>query len=85
MRVFEATGYGSFLLADNAQGIRDLYEIGKEVVCYNDSRDLAELARYYLSNDEERVQIAMRWQRKALGRHTYVNRAKTILSVANLR
>jgi len=82
MRVFEATGCGSFLLTDNAEGIKSLYENGKEVVCYNDSKELVELADYYLSSPKEREEIALRGQKKALERHTYVSRAKTLLSFA---
>jgi spore maturation protein CgeB len=53
MRVYEALGCGSFLLTDHANGIEDLFQVGKEIIIYNND-DLLEKIDYYLSNKREK-------------------------------
>ena len=80
MRTFEATGAGVFLLTDRPYGLERLFSIGKELVCFQDSRELVELAKYYLEHREERVGIAAEGQKRAYKDHTYEQRVREILS-----
>ena len=74
MRVFEALCSGSLLLTDDAEGVSDLFTDKKDLVIYNDA-NIAELARYYLENDDEREEIARAGREKVLAHHTYAHRA----------
>ena len=74
MRLFEATGCGALLITDYKDNISDLFEIGREVVCYRDAEECLELVNYYLSNPEEAKQIAARGQERTLREHSYQKR-----------
>lgn len=81
MKIFEVTGCGAFLLTARQKGIEDLFEIGKEIVCYESKEELMELVKYFLNNQEEREKIAINGQKRAYKDHTYEKRMKEILSV----
>lgn len=70
-RCFEVTGIGRFLLTDRIIGIEDLFDIGKEIVCYDNIKDLKEKVQYYLDNPKERMKIAKMGQRRTLKNYTY--------------
>ncbi len=80
-RVFEVPASGAFLLTSNDAYLSDLYEIGKEIICYNNVDELTDLVRYYLEHQEERKEIAKRGQQRAYREHTYENRIKKIISI----
>lgn len=79
LRVFEATGCGSFLLNDRPKDFDKMFKIGRELVCFDDEKDIVEKADYYLDNPEERRKIADRGQKRAYKEHTYMHRSKQIL------
>jgi len=85
MRVFETTGCGSFLLTDHCRGLESHFEIGKEVVCYNSVAEFVELVEYFLTHDEERMQVARRGQLRAYRDHTYDSRVRQILGSLELQ
>ena len=84
MRTFEVTGSSSFLLTDYAYGLEKQFVIDKELVVYNDIKELLELAKYHLSNDEERNKIRINGHERAYRDHKYEDRLKTILACLRL-
>ena len=80
-RVFEVPACRAFLLTGENPCLSSLYEIGKEIVCYKDERDLKELIKYYLEHPEERKRIAQRGQQRAYRDHTYEKRIQKIFSI----
>lgn len=80
-RVFEVSACGAFILTDATSPVSGLYEIGKEIVCYRDEKDLKGLIRYYLSRPEERKRIAKGGQERAYRDHTYEKRLGEIFSI----
>lgn len=85
MRLYEATGVGSLLLTDEKSNLRELFEPGKEVVTYRTADDLAERARYYLANEEERQAIAAAGQRRTLRDHGYDTRMAELARLLEAR
>ena len=83
MRTFEATGSGSFLLTDRAYGLEKLFEIGREVVCYSNVKELINLIEYYLDDNDERTKISTKGQNRAYKEHTYEKRIKRILELVS--
>lgn len=71
MRLYEATGVGSFLLTDEGANLAELFVPGREVVTYAGVNDLVEKARHYLRHEEERRAIAAAGQARTLREHTY--------------
>ncbi|WGD55362.1 glycosyltransferase [Bradyrhizobium sp. CB1650] len=71
MRLFEATGMGALLITDWKDNIADLFEPGKEVVCYKSVDECIELIDYYSRHEAERAAIAAAGQRRTLQSHSY--------------
>jgi len=80
-RIFETTGRGGFIIHPYVKGIEDLFEIGKEIICYKygDFDDLYAKIEYFLQNPAEREAIRIAGHERTKRDHTYVNRWKTIL------
>jgi spore maturation protein CgeB len=74
MRLYEATGMGCLLLNDRKSNIADMFEPGREIVCYDSPEECLDLIRYYSKNVAERERIAAAGQRRTLAEHSYVNR-----------
>ncbi|HNX90687.1 MAG TPA: glycosyltransferase [Candidatus Omnitrophota bacterium] len=81
MRLFETTGCGSLLMTDSKKNMSDMFEPGKEVVCYNSAEDCSEFIEYYLSHEEERKKIAIAGQSRTLREHTYYNRMEELVFI----
>jgi len=79
MRVFEAAACGTFQLTDNALGLGEFFDIGREIICYESPEELVELVDYYLDAKEERDEIARAAQKRAYEDHTYVKRVVSML------
>jgi len=80
-RTFETTGCGTFLLTNYTPGLEKLFDIGKEIVVYNDLNDLDNKVRYYLENDEEREKIAKAGYERSKKDHTYFERTKNLIDI----
>ena len=83
-RNFEIPGCGGFLLTGRADNLEDYYEIGKEIVCYDDVDDLIDKIKYYLKHDEEREAIAKAGYNRTLREHTYEKRFDEIFKIISL-
>jgi glycosyltransferase involved in cell wall biosynthesis len=79
LRLFEGTACGALVLNDStANGLPELFEVGRELVVYHDDQDLFEKIDYYLAHDAERSQIAQAGQQRTLRDHTFARRAQTL-------
>jgi spore maturation protein CgeB len=74
MRLFEATGMGTLLITDWKHNIVDMFEPGKEVICYHSASECVDLIHYYLTHEDERARIAEAGQQRTLRDHTYRKR-----------
>jgi hypothetical protein len=84
MRIFEGTACGALVLTDAiANGLDELFEIGREIVVYRDDADLLEKIAYYLAHEEEREAIARAGQKRTLKEHTYVHRAAKLVEIVS--
>ena len=80
-RTFETTGCGTFLITNYTPGLEKLFDIGKEIVVYNDLNDLDNKVKYYLENEEEREKIANAGYERSKKDHTYFERAKMLIDI----
>ena len=81
MRLYEATGMGCLLLNDRKSNIADMFEPGREIVCYDSPEECLDLIRYYGKNASERERIAAAGQQRTLSEHTYVNRTAELAAL----
>jgi len=83
MRLFEATGVGTFLLTDFKDNLDSLFAPGGEVAVWRSIDDcLAGIGRY-LGDEAVRTAIARAGHERTMAQHTYRHRATEILAFAN--
>lgn len=80
-RAFEIAACGGFQLVDYRSELPELFEAGKEIVCFKDIDDLKRKIRYYLNNPDEREEIALSGKERVLREHTYEHRMKRMLDL----
>lgn len=78
MRLYEATGMGSLLVTDKKSNLAEIFEPGKEVVCYESAEECVELINFYRRNETERARIAAAGQKRTLAEHTYMRRTREL-------
>lgn len=81
MRLYEATGVGSLLITDRKDNLGELFDIGKEIVCYSSPDEAAELINYYLAHPNEADTIARAGQQRTLRDHTYRQRMHELVPI----
>jgi spore maturation protein CgeB len=79
MRLFEATGVGTFLLTDHKDNLDTLFELNREVVAWRSIDDCLNAIDQYLRDDHTRKATARAGQVKTLARHSYRHRVAEIL------
>ncbi len=85
MRSFELPVCKTFSLVTRTEGIRDIFVEGESVACFDGPQELVEKVRYYLPRPEERARIAEAAFKRVLdGKHTYADRAATVLREVGL-
>lgn len=79
MRLYEATGVGTFLLTDWRKSLPKLFDPERHLATWRTPEDCASVARHYLEAEEERESIARAGQAHTLATHTYGQRAQALL------
>ncbi len=74
LRDFEVPMSGGFYMVEYMEELEEFFEIGKEIVCYNDREDLADKIKYYLDHDSERETIRLAGHQRCLRDHTWTKR-----------
>ncbi len=80
-RHFEVPACGTLEMTQDADDMRDYYELGREIVTYTDERDLAEKIRYYLAHNDEREEIAKRGYERTQCDHSTEKRFEDIFTM----
>jgi spore maturation protein CgeB len=73
-RTFEIAAAGGFQLVDPRSHLADLFEIGRDLVSFDDLEDLREKIAYYIANSAEREEIAKHGQKRTRRYHNYERR-----------
>lgn len=81
LRVWDVLGCGGFLLTNYQAEIPDYFEIGRDLETYESMEELEEKVHYYLTHDEERVEIAINGYEKVAKYHTYEIRLAHMIKV----
>jgi len=70
MRLYELPANGVMQVCDCADGLGEVFQIGKEVVAYRSIEEAIEKIEYYLTHEEERIEIAVNGFRRVLRDYT---------------
>ncbi len=69
-RLFDLPANGVMQLSDGGEYLNAFFDLGREIVSYEDADDLIRKIRYYLAHDDERREIAAAGFRRAMRDHT---------------
>lgn len=81
MRVFDVLGSQGFLATNRTQDIDRYFENGKDLVVYQDNKELKDLVGYYLSHEKERAEIAKNGFEKISRLHTFDLRLEKMMQL----
>ncbi len=81
MRVFDVLAAGGFLLTNHKKDLDRLFKPGRDMVVFNDDKEMMEAIDYYLEHETERQEIAARGYEAVKERHTFVHRMREVLDV----
>lgn len=84
LRDFDATLSGSMYLTHANPDLNLLFEVGKEIVCYETPEECADKCEYFLSNEDEREDIAKAGLTRSLREHTWEARFEKLFQVLGL-
>ncbi|MEA1971875.1 MAG: glycosyltransferase, partial [Candidatus Cloacimonadota bacterium] len=80
-RVFDVPACQRFILTDYQEQLEEIFEVGKDIICFNDIEEIPDLVKYYLKNPAKRNEIAMRGYQKIIDSHTYIHRLTKLIQV----
>ncbi len=80
-RTFEIAACGAFQLVDRRTGLEGLFEIGEEVIVFDDLDDLRGKITYYLNHPAEREELTRKGMERTLRDHTYEKRMEQMLNI----
>ncbi|EKE04607.1 MAG: hypothetical protein ACD_20C00042G0016 [uncultured bacterium] len=74
LRDIEIPMSGGFYMTQYTKELEEFFEIGKEIVCYIDKKDMSDKVKYYLRNDSVRENIRQAGYERCLRDHTWHKR-----------
>ena len=80
-RVWDVLGSEGFLLCNYQMEIPEYLEIGKDLDCFESPLELKEKVAYYLSHEEERMEIARHGYETVKNKHTCRHQVAEILKI----
>ena len=80
-RIFDVPAAGAFVITDWREQIENLFEPGKEVVCFHSPEEVPDLIHHYLKHPAEREKIIMAARKRVMAQHRYENRLTEIIAV----
>lgn len=81
LRVLDVLGCGGFLLTNYQPEIAENFQNGKELVMYESPEHLRELCNYYLTHEEERLEIASNGYEKIKREFNYQRGLSRIIEI----
>ncbi len=81
-RVFDVPASKRFIITDYRRQLEDLFDIGKEIICYGNVDEIPELIGKYLKNEKEKKEIIKRGYKRVIAKHKYTHRVKSIIDMA---
>ena len=84
LRALDVMGCGGFLISAYQPELAELFDAGREVVCYGSMEEAIALCDHYLSHEQERLEIAAAGYEKVKKDFTYADRFARMFEIAGL-
>lgn len=84
LRIFDVLGCGGFLITNYQTELPDIFNIGEDLETYTSEEDLLYKAEYYLTHENDRLEIANNGYKKLVKYHNYPERIMQMLEMAFL-
>jgi spore maturation protein CgeB len=78
-RVFDVPAAGGFVLTDRREAMAELFEPGREAVCYDRPEEIPGLVERYLADEAGRRKISAAARERILAEHTYEKRLTELI------
>lgn len=85
MRVFDILASGGFALVEYAEELPDLFDVGREIIAWQDARELLEFTLHFLEHPEQRLDVIQAGRARVLREHTFHHRLETIVQTLRAR
>lgn len=78
-RIFDVPACGGFVLTDYREQMEDLFEPDSEIIAYKDIRDIPELLKRWLGDENGRRRVSEAARDRILASHTYEHRLQNLI------
>ena len=80
-RIFDIMSCGGFVLTNYQEELSEIFEIGKEIEVYHNIEELIQKCIYYLTHEEERLNIAINGYQKVCNSFSYPHQLQKIIDI----
>lgn len=81
LRILDIMACGGFVLTNAQPELFEYFDVGSDLVVYDDMKDMVMKVMYYLKHEEERIRIAENGYRKVCEKFSFDDRIKTMLEI----
>ena len=81
LRIWDVLGCAGFLITNYQAEIPEYFEIGRDLETYESMEELEQKVQYYLTHEDERIEIAINGYEKVSRLHTYEKRVAEMIRV----
>jgi spore maturation protein CgeB len=79
-RIFDVPAAGAFIITDWREQMENLFEPGKEVICFHSPEEVQDLLKHYLRHPQERKKIIAAARKRVLAQHCYEHRLTSMIA-----
>jgi spore maturation protein CgeB len=83
LRDYETTMCGTLLCTQYSDEVNELFEDGKEVICYHNEHDLSDKIKFFSKNITERDKVAKAGYQRSIHNHTWQKRFEDFFNHLN--
>lgn len=84
LRDFEFPAIGAFYLCEYIEDLEDLFDIGKEIVCFKNVDEMVELIKKYIKDGDANLKIRQAGHKRIINEHTWDRRFNALFKELGL-
>ncbi|GAB1446280.1 hypothetical protein MASR2M41_20440 [Flammeovirgaceae bacterium] len=84
-RTFHIPAAGGFMLHQRTEELKQYFEEGEEIACFESEAELVEKTAYYLSRESERERIRVNGYQRAIAEHSMDARAQSFVQILRVK